>query len=131
MGMDLTNVAGETYRFNTTSWRKVLELACQYGWKPQGTEPGRWYDETGRLCEQLSPNPDEWNGSYFSNDFQWVTDKEAANIAHALEQALDDIPDVDTGEKWMEYGPGDLPTSPVELVTVIDVHDPKAASSRS
>jgi len=93
----------------------MLELAYGYGWELAGTEPGRWVDtSTGELDEQLSPDPDEWHGSYFGNDAQWVTDEDAARIADALEQALDDIPDFDTGEKWMTYGPTNLPTSSVE-----------------
>jgi hypothetical protein len=93
----------------------MLELAYGYGWKLAGTEPGQWVDRlTGELGEQMYPNPDEWDGSYFGNCFQWVTDEDAAHIADALEQALDDIPDFDTDEKWVEYGPTNLPTSPVE-----------------
>ena len=114
MGMDL-NGAGGYYRFSNTSWCKVLELAYEYGWQPAGTEPGQWIDSsTGELDEQMSPNPDEWDGSYFGNCFQWVTDEDAAHIADALEPALDDIPDIDTGEKWVEYGPTDMPTVTVE-----------------
>jgi hypothetical protein len=114
MGMDL-NGAGGVQRFSNTSWRKMLELAYEYGWKPAGTEPGQWVDpSTGELIEQLSPDPDEWDGNYRTNASQWVTDEDAAHIADALEQALDDIPDFDTDEKWVEYEPTDLPTSPVE-----------------
>jgi hypothetical protein len=114
MGMDL-NGAGGYQRFSNTSWCKMLELAHMYGWKPAGTEPGQWVDQsTGELNEQMSPDPDEWDGSYFTNDFQWVADEDAAHIADALEQALDDIPDFDTNEKWVEYGSTNLPTSPVE-----------------
>ena len=114
MGMDL-NGAGGIELFSHTSWRKMLELACEYGWKPAGTEPGRWVDpSTGELDEQLSPDPDEWDGDYFGNCFQWVTDEDAAHIADALDLALDDIPEFDTGEKWVEYGPTDMPTGLVE-----------------
>jgi len=113
MGMDLHGASGYE-RFTNTSWSKILELAYEYGWKPQGTEPGEWYDENGELDKQLSPNPDEWDGTYFSNDYQLVTDEDAANIADALQRALDDIPDFDTDEKRVEYGPGELPTSQVE-----------------
>ena len=114
MGMDL-NGAGGYQRFSNTSWCKMLELAYRYGWKPAGTEPGQWVDpSTGELTEQLSPDPDEWDGNYFTNASQWVTDEDAAHIADALEQTLDDIPDFDTDEKWVEYGPTNLPTSQVE-----------------
>ncbi len=93
MGMDLKNVEGGTERFSNAAWRSVLELAYEYGWKPAGTEPGAWADpETGELDKQLSPDPDEWSGTYFSNDFQWVTEEDAAGIADALEHALKDTP---------------------------------------
>jgi len=80
-------------------------LAYDHGWKPAGTEPGRWTaPETGELIageliageliEQLSPDPETWEPmNYFSNDFQWVTDEDASNIADALEDALDAKPD--------------------------------------
>jgi hypothetical protein len=120
MGKDL-NRAGGSQRFSNTSWGKILELAYDYGWRPQGTEAAQWYDENGELNKQLSPAPDEWDSNnYFTNDFQFVTEADAANIADALQQALDDIPDFDTDEKWVEYGPGELPTSPVERSLVED-----------
>ena len=119
MGMDLRGAGGAEW-FSVTSWRKVLELAHEYGWKPAGTEPCRWYDaETGELDEQMSPDPDEWDGTYFSNDLQYVTDEDAANIADALERALDDIPDFDTAEKWVELTPSNTPPSyPLERAMV-------------
>src|SRR5215208_2801155 len=113
MSMDLTG-AGGIERFSNTSWRKILELAYEYGWKPQGTEPGQWCDENGELIKQLSPDPNEWNGGYFSSDHQWVTHEDAANIAGALQRALDYIEDANTEKKRVEYGPGELPTSPIE-----------------
>ena len=39
------------------------------------------------MIEQLSPNSDEWDGNYVTNDFQWVTDEDAVNFADALERA--------------------------------------------
>lgn len=113
MGMDLSGAGGNEY-FSNVAWYKILKLAYEYGWQPQGTEAGQWYDENGELNRQLSPDPEEWDGTYFSNDFQWVTDEDAANIADALERALDDVPDVDAGEKEVVYGPDDLPENPLE-----------------
>src|SRR5215216_7117246 len=114
MGMDLSG-AGGIERFSSTSWVKILELAYEYGWKPQGTELGQWCDEHGEVICQLSPDADEWSTTYFSNDGQRVTDEDAANLANALQRALEDIPDFDTDEKRVEeYGPGERPTSPIE-----------------
>jgi hypothetical protein len=89
--MDLKGDGGY-FRFNNATWREVLTLAYDYGWKPAGTEPGRWIDaETGELIEQMSPNPETWESmDYFSNSFQWVTDEDGANIADALESACNE-----------------------------------------
>ena len=88
MGMDLS-VKGGYFRLSGATWREVLTLAYDHGWKPAGTEPGRWIDpETGELDEQMSPDPETWESmDYFSNGFQWVTDEDAVNIADALERA--------------------------------------------
>src|SRR5215217_8992532 len=52
MGVSLTKVAGLHQQFNWASYRALLELAYEYGWKPAGTEPGQWYNaETGELVE--------------------------------------------------------------------------------
>lgn len=115
MGMDLINGAGGIERFSNTSWREMLKVAYEYGWKPAGTEPGEWIDpETGELDKRLSPDPDEWDGNYFSNDCQWVTEEDAAHIADALERALKDMPACNTDEKRVEHGLSNLPASPVE-----------------
>jgi hypothetical protein len=96
MGMDLGGKGGY-FRFNNATWREVLKLAYDYGWKPAGTEPGRWIDEMGELDKQMCPDPETWESmDYFSNGYQWVTDEDAGNIAEALERALEDIPDEDT-----------------------------------
>ena len=102
MGMDLDG-AGGIERFNNTSWCKMLKLAYEYGWKPAGTEPGQWINsETGEVDEQMSPDPDEWDGTYFTNDSQWVTEEDAANIADALERAVEDESDPsDEGLHWV------------------------------
>ncbi len=117
MGMSLSGAGGHE-RFNHTAWWQVLKLASEYGWHPAGTEAVQRYDETGELFEQLSHDPDEWSGTYFTNDGQYVTDADAAHIADALERALDDIPDFNTSEKWVEYGPANQPTSPVTRAMV-------------
>ena len=42
----------------------------------------------------------DWNGSYTSNDWQYVFPKDAINIAIALEKSLWDIPDIDLNEPF-------------------------------
>jgi hypothetical protein len=80
----------------------MLGLAHQYGWEPAGTEPPEWR-ETFRhpdgtpisegLAEQFRAVAEDWDGGYSTNDYQVVTDEDAANIADALERALEHIPD--------------------------------------
>ena len=120
MGMDLRGAGGE-FHFNIGSWRNVLALAEQYGWKPQGTQPPRirrlradvsddqymayvdWFRDSMSRNSRHEPSlrtdplpPDvwieevvpDWRGGYFSNDYQWVTEEDAAALADALERAL-------------------------------------------
>ena len=78
------------HEFNT-----LLELACENGWEPMGTEaPMIEYDD-GRV--ERAKN---WDGSYsYWNAYQIVMAKDAADIADALEKAWDDIPDEPSGRK--------------------------------
>jgi hypothetical protein len=99
MGMDLSGKGGY-FRFSHQNWRAILELAHEYGWEPAGTKPpefivyapdGVTVDEVGtRAARQHHGN---WDGGYFTNDLQVVDDQDAANIADALERALDDVPE--------------------------------------
>ncbi len=112
MGMDLNSAKGCTERFGQSTWASMLQLAYLYGWEPLGTEPHQWIDpETGELDER-SQDPDKWDRNYTSNDFQWVTEEDAARIAQALENALEDILDHDVGETRVEYGPKMVFTGP-------------------
>jgi hypothetical protein len=85
--MDLIGAGGRHAKWTNQAWRRFLSLAFQYGWEPAGTE-------APDLPEDLQTSVDvkEWAGGYFSNDYQWVTDQDAANLADALERALPDIP---------------------------------------
>jgi hypothetical protein len=113
MGMDLSGRGG-SFRFNNTNWRHVLLLAHRYGWVPAGTEPPNFtvlapngtVDEG--MTEQFCHSNGDWDGTYFTNDCQWVTDEDAANIAQALERALEDIPDEDTVDVLAESQSFDL-----------------------
>lgn len=40
--------------------------------------------------EDAKKEVDKWEGHYMSNDFQEVTDKDAANMSEALKKALKD-----------------------------------------
>lgn len=78
MGYDLRGTGG-VFRLNTSGWMDLLDLAHRHGWQPAGTEAPEY-------------DPD-WDGGYFTNDYQIVTDEDASALADALEDALDDIPD--------------------------------------
>jgi hypothetical protein len=88
MGMHLINKSEEVMAISVISWYKVLNLARMCGWAPAGTiTPDGWDYE------------DAWDGRYHSNDGQWVTDEDARGIGCALLNGLDDIPDIEVGEK--------------------------------
>ena len=116
MGMDLSGAGGDMW-FSIFAWAKVLDLAEQYGCEPAGTEAPdlEVTDKDGNvdhaLTQQFSGRDEDWGGNYCTNDFQRVTDHDAANIAHALARALDDIPDSDAGGKMKEYTLDDPPAN--------------------
>ncbi len=95
MGMDLCGRDGGI-RFNNLTWSQILNLADRYGWQPMGTEAPAW--EVLGADPPIHADYPDWDGTYFSNDGQFVTDRDASNIAAALERALDDIPEHDTME---------------------------------
>jgi hypothetical protein len=99
MGMDLSGKGGY-FRFSNYAWRAALELAHEHGWQPAGTQlpnitvyapDGVTIDEVATRAER--PRHANWDGGYFWNECQVVSDEDAANIADALERALDDVPD--------------------------------------
>ncbi len=93
MGMDLIREGG-CFRMSGSTWSHALELAHLNGWEPAGTESPVWHDEKGK---QYGPVPD-WDGGYWSNDYQGVTAKDARNLADALERSLPDVPSFDVLE---------------------------------
>src|SRR5215217_4990890 len=132
MGVDLMNANGDYKRFNWSNWRALLELAYEYGWKPAGTAPPQWQylDHDGNVDHERTKAywwcEEDWSGTYFYNERQWVTEEDAANIAEALERTLEDIPDEQTDEDvqaveldpWVDIEPesfgNDAPLSPVD-----------------
>jgi hypothetical protein len=117
MGVDLSGAGGCKW-LSWTGWEKLLKLAHEYGWKPAGTKPPRGIvmKPDGSIDHEMTAmyswSEEDWDGSYFSNNGQYVTDEDAANIADALERALHDIPDEETEAKvravelqpWLAYG---------------------------
>lgn len=72
---------------------KTLELAKLYGWRPMGTRPPSDHD-----FHLLNA---DWLGTYLTNDGQTVTNEDAILLAHALERALDDIPNDCPKMEWI------------------------------
>ena len=75
MGMDFIAPHG-TEMTNWTGWREIYGLAVEFGWEPAGT-----------ICPD-GCDPENWEGDYFSNDGQLITDEDAAALAAALRRAI-------------------------------------------
>lgn len=88
MGYDLSNDNGDYFRFNIHGWRPILTLAKKYGWVPAQT------------VKRVNKS---WSGSYYSNDGQKVTAKDAAAIADALEKALPYLSENDLSPKMVTF----------------------------
>ena len=98
MGYDLKN-ANEQFRFSVTAWQCVLDLAAEFGWQAMGTVlsegTAKLYltDEGASEEEAIQETIRNWDGNYVGNNLQSVIDKDALNLANALENALKVIPD--------------------------------------
>ena len=84
MSVYLINRNDDGLKFNNYTWAMILSLAKDYGWEPTGTVDPWKKDE---------PAASDWSGSYISLGFQWVTSDDAANIANALERAIEKMDD--------------------------------------
>jgi hypothetical protein len=82
MGVDLSGRGG-SFSCNWSYWRSCLDIAVAFGWDPAGTIAGADLPEGG-----------EWDGGYFTNGFQLVTDEDAKSIpplSHAMGAAADQL----------------------------------------
>jgi len=104
MGYDLraatTTAAGEyevkDFRWNMSIWPRLLRLAYEHGgWVPEGTKAPNWVDENGN---EIYVVKEGWSGTYFSNDYQTISETDARNLASALRKVLLDIP----SEEWVK-----------------------------
>lgn len=98
--------------FNIATWHSLFGLATVFGWEPKGTIMECWKDN--KTGEKFPPvcfdekkckdgewiEDDDWNGSYFSNDWQDITADDAQNLAEALERVLEYI----SGNKFSTNG---------------------------
>jgi hypothetical protein len=121
MGLDLRGEGGY-FRSSHRAWGTALKLAWEHGWEPAGTEPPEFtvYTPDGVTIDEVATRAERklyanWDGLYCSNNHQVVSDEDAANIADALERALDDVPDesaeddVLTPAQHQAYRRGELP----------------------
>ena len=83
MGYDIGNAKRQMH-LNAGGWTALLQLAHDYGWKPQGTT-------ASSRCLEASDRV--WNGNYTSNDGQIVEAEDARAMAEALRRALRDFPE--------------------------------------
>ena len=81
MGVSLSNSHSEHERFNWSSWREILCLAYEHGWKPEGTKPNLDWCSHWELGPDAEPEVEmAWqeanrerieqklDGSYFANE---------------------------------------------------------------
>ena len=91
MGYDLISLKDDSrFCVNMSGLRPLLELAEQFGWEPEGTDPSKYLSLSKR--EEIKSNDFDYDGGYFTNDGQVVTSTDANKIADALEKALKEIP---------------------------------------
>jgi hypothetical protein len=92
MSFDIHGKDGAYFRTNNWGWGELLKLACKYGWQPVGTEaPGEVTitdPKTGESWRERYHDPEKWDGTYFTNDYQIVTDADAKALGETLERAL-------------------------------------------
>jgi len=109
MSMSLYNHKLQDYfDASRTSWRNLLELAQTFGWEPEGTvlPPEKLpFPDIGTSIEELkkATKAINWCGTYYSNDFQIVTNEDAHAMAAALTKSLIHIP-IDKSDKpdWIQ-----------------------------
>jgi hypothetical protein len=83
MGVELQGNGG-WLDMTWSGWHYCFEIAHKYGWKPKGTCAPDYVIGAKRY----TTDPAEWNGSYFVNEFQMVTDDDARALAEALRRAI-------------------------------------------
>jgi hypothetical protein len=85
MGYDLVGHVGAS--FHVFDWPRVLHIAEVFGWRPEGTV---YLDHSDLGIK--TPTFQRAMDSYRGNDWQEVTDRDAAALARALNRALDAQP---------------------------------------
>ncbi len=84
MGYDLIGKKGAT--FCAGNWGHLLELAKSFGWRAEGTLFPTCNEDQGALYIE---GDERWNGNYFGNDWQRVSQTNSAAMAVAVRKALE------------------------------------------
>lgn len=80
MGIDISGGLSLSW----TAWAYCLDVAQAFGWQPEGTlPPPDPEDHNGPPA-----NDETWDGSYYTNDFQTISDSDAHALAAALDRAI-------------------------------------------
>jgi hypothetical protein len=85
MGVDL---AGHGLHYNWSAWGFLFETGQRFGWKPAGCVVTNMVEDGAGGMDAVAA-PDEPRIGYDSNDYQQVTDEDAAQWAAALYRALE------------------------------------------
>lgn len=96
MGYDLYNKKENYFRWRIGHWQKLLRLASDYGWIPEGLRP---FECT---IELFKDDFDVDELDYYTNSYQTVTASDAKNIADALKNALNDLPDIQIDDTFSD-----------------------------
>ena len=101
MGVDLFG-KGQSLGLNWHGWRESFEVALEFGWRPAGTEVPEDFEGL-------------WEGSYFSNDGQRVTEADACALAAALLRARDAMEHQDVSDAQADVLHNDSPNAIIAL----------------
>ena len=102
MGIDVSG-HGRSASFHSLDWPCLIDLAKEFGWQPEGTQPPHYWKE-----------PTAWDGSnYFTSDYQEVTASDAAAMGAALFRASTSRRSAVMTEKQRELFNG-MPLSAIE-----------------
>lgn len=78
----------EVRGYGPCHWRKLLQLARNFGWQPQGTV-------MSQITLEFYSQGREWDGDYYRSEYQCITQADGASLCDALDCALACLPDHD------------------------------------
>lgn len=94
----LSDCMGGYYEASNSFWARLLTLAADHGWEPEGTVLGAFVADDGNtVIDTYGTRADSeegrkqitvWGGGYDSNDCQLVSDADAHGMVVALDKAL-------------------------------------------